>query len=533
MEFDCTEAVKPENWPINMAEQCLESILIALDRFEKNPGYQTKESLISQISEYDLNERGFLGEYRISEYEVAAINEIYYRGLLILLPSLRSYLYGFVGERARMNKMTSWVLSSIHEKNEGAGIEVYERGLCLPLRLYYCAYLAFNTDKDKPFAEKIIEVAEDILTVITSSTAFTPEQKEEYIFELARNYTLMLNGLSYFHGNKKEGIWKFDRDELIKLFTLEAKLIRLTSQKPNHHPLSGVLMTQISNFILKSRHDYNQDYICKYISESVAEKSYENREIWMNKIENLNDDREGNALKELFEDTGWIKSDWVQKPDLTPERKYFVSSFAKSLDDKDMREEYGGVVFGYKNDRIVDLLSPLYKNDTLPIKGGNISFSQVVAYDVLYDTRDAKEELNYLFKVIELFDMNDAAKNTFLQSILQYWLLSIKDPKWSHERERRYVLFLYDSYEYPEMKIEDNFLKLKTSLFLTPDFLIGNHQKKAGVKAQVDAKRKSLSYRKYLYCHDCLNRAYDVVAGYDQPSSCPVCGCKNYEIVSP
>jgi hypothetical protein len=134
---------------------------------------------------------------------------------------------------------------------------------------------------------------------------------------------------------------------------------------------------------------------------------------------------------------------------------------------------------------------------------------------------------------MELFNMNDAEKNTFLQSILQYWLLSIKDPKWSHERERRYVLFLYDSYEYPEMKIEDNFLKLKTSLFLTPDFLIGNHQKKADVKAQVDVKRKSLSYRKYLYCHDCLNRDYDVVAGYDQPSSCPVCGCKNYEIVFP
>ena len=90
---------------------------------------------------------------------------------------------------------------------------------------------------------------------------------------------------------------------------------------------------------------------------------------------------------------------------------------------------------------------------------------------------------------MELFNMNDAEKNTFLQSILQYWLLSIKDPKWSHERERRYVLFLYDSYEYPEMKIEDNFLKLKTSLFLTPDFLIGNHQKKADVKAQVDVKR--------------------------------------------
>ena len=64
-------------------------------------------------------------------------------------------------------------------------------------------------------------------------------------------------------------------------------------------------MTQISNFILKSRHDYNEDYICKYVSENVAITSYMNHEIWMNKIENLNDDREGNVLKELFENSQW------------------------------------------------------------------------------------------------------------------------------------------------------------------------------------------------------------------------------------
>ena len=89
-------------------------------------------------------------------------------------------------------------------------------------------------------------------------------------------------------------------------------------------------MTQISNFILKSRHDYNEDYICKYVSENVAITSYMNHEIWMNKIENLNDDREGNVLKELFENSQWIKHNWVRKPDLTPVRTYFVSSFAKS-----------------------------------------------------------------------------------------------------------------------------------------------------------------------------------------------------------
>lgn len=533
MQYKIIETDKPDNWPINMAEQSLESILIALDCFTKNPGYVTKETLISVISNYDLNERAFIGEYRVADYEVAAINGMYYQGLAMNLPSLPAYLYSFVGERARVHKMTAYILSSINkEKREDVYIEPYN-GLCLSIKLYYFAYLAFNMDKDKPFAEKIIEVVEGLMSDIFSAEGMTEKDREEELFELSRSYTMMLNDLSYFHGNKKEGIWKFNREELTKLFNLEAKLIKLTHQKPNEAPLRGVLMTQISNFILKSRHDYNQDYICKYVSKDVAELSWTNREIWMNKIENLNDAREGNVLSELFEEKSWIDVAWVEKPILKPTRKYYVSSFSKSLSDDDMRDEYGEVVFGYKNDRIADLISPLHTVKSRSGELRNIAFSQVIAYDVLYDTEEAKEELNYLFKVIDQFDMDTDEKNSFLQSILQYWLLSIKDPKWSHERERRYVLFLYDAYDYLEMNTDDSFLKIKTSLFIVPDFLIGNHSKKADAKNAVDGKCRALSYRKYLYCQSCLNRDYDAVAGYDQPTCCPVCGSNNFKIVEP
>lgn len=75
------------------------------------------------------------------------------------------------------------------------------------------------------------------------------------------------------HGNLRDGIWKFERDELKKLFALEARLIELNKQSPVVRPLKGVLMTQLSNFILKSRNNYNEDYICKYLSEDVARES--------------------------------------------------------------------------------------------------------------------------------------------------------------------------------------------------------------------------------------------------------------------
>lgn len=532
MNVNYTKAEKPNNWPINMAEQSLECIALALDDFCKTPGYVTRESLLSLIDEYDLNQRGFLGEYRVDRYEVSKINEIYYRSLMVLMPSVRCYLYGFVGERARLHKMMVYMMRDEGEQEESLGIGCYENGLCLPLRLYYQAYHIYNVEKDKPFADKITELVEGIAAAILSAKEISGQDRYENLFELSRSYSLMLNDLSYFHGNKKENIWKFSREDLLKLFTLEAKLIKKLSQNPAKRPIRGVLMTQISNFILKSRHDYNQDYICKYVSEEVAEASCQNHEIWMNKIENLNDEREGRVLKELFDEDGWISSSWVQKPDLTPVRKYFVSSFSKSLQDNEMKQGYGAVVFGCKNDRIADLLSPVYE-----YKGTQTEkycfCSQVMAYDVLYDREEAKEELNYLFKVIELFAMTDSEKNEFLQSILQYWLLSVKDSKWSHERERRYVLFLYDDYQYREMEIEDDFLKLKTSLFLVPDFVMGNHRRRSDIREQVDAKRRSLSYRNYLFCHDCLNRDYDAVAGLDHAEKCPVCGSENIEIVEP
>ena len=102
---------KPNDWPVNMAEESLDAISKALDEFIEEPGYVKRENLISRISNYDLNERAFIGEYRISEYEVGKINGIYSRSLMILLPAPRCYLYSFIGERARMQKMMSYTMS--------------------------------------------------------------------------------------------------------------------------------------------------------------------------------------------------------------------------------------------------------------------------------------------------------------------------------------------------------------------------------------------------------------------------------------
>lgn len=56
-------AEKPEKWPDNAREYVLDRVLAATEEFRDNPSYITKERLLSWISDYDLNQRSYLGRY--------------------------------------------------------------------------------------------------------------------------------------------------------------------------------------------------------------------------------------------------------------------------------------------------------------------------------------------------------------------------------------------------------------------------------------------------------------------------------------
>ena len=171
-------------------------------------------------------------------------------------------------------------------------------------------------------------------------------------------------------------------------------------------------------------------------------------------------------------------------------------------------------------------------DNKLPNKKQIPAISQVIAFDVLYDIKEAKRELKYLFKVIDAFDMTNEEKHFFLQEILQYWILSVKDDSWQNERERRYVLFLYDDYRYLETVVDDGFLKEKTSLFMLPDFIMGENPVRDIVKQHLEAKQKATMTREYLHCKDCFVQDYDSVLGMNRKDcKCPVCGSRNVEIV--
>lgn len=527
MNYETEEVIdKPEGWPANAIECQLENIQMQLDEFIRNPSYKNKEVLVSLVSDYDLNQRSMLGLFRTTDYEVACINALFMGAHFIQLNSLKTYLYELIGHKTRMQKIVSW----FPEGAETLDMKPFE-GLFPSLKLYYFTYQKFTVEKSKSYSEQLIEVVEDIVK-------YSKEHDSEEVFlegvaEITHAYISLLNDISYFRCVKRTRIWAFDRDEIYKLFHLASRLIKLCGDSPVKRPLKGVLMTSISNYILKSRNDYNEDYICKYISSEVAEKSISNHQIWMSTIEKMNDEREQQVIPELFEETGWNNYSWAININFTPTRKYYVSSFCKSINDSQMCEDYGECIYGYKDDRMAEILAPImYRHK----KDGSKSpaFSQVVAFDVIYDKEEAKKELNFLCSLIDCFDMSDIDKRSFLEEILQYWILSVKDSKWLHERERRYILFMYDEYDYSEIDVsDDKFLKLKTTLFLEPDFILGNNPVKYYIRLMVDNKREAISMKPYLFCKDCLNRDFDIVAGHRNEDTCPLCGTKNVSIEYP
>lgn len=524
-------ADKPEDWPANEREAILEDLCDKVEEFRTNPSYKTREALVALTSEHDLNPSVGRGLVRVTEYEVGIINYLYLMASIHQITSLKTYLYNIITQTTRLHKMASWSNLVLNTKNEDTfQILPYEQGLYLPMRLYHLAYQKFTIEKEKSFADQLVDIVENILEISDS--------KKE-IDAIVYAYSAMLFDISNMHGNKREKLWEFTRTELTKLFKLEASALKMNGQAANTRPTKGVLMMQISNFILKSRHNYNEDYICKYLPIDVARSSITNHQIWMKKTELLNDEREQKVIPELFEDGTWIEYDWIKNIDFTATRTYYVSCFSKAVSSSDMQDGYGDCLYGYKNDRIVDLVGPIGvfnltkkddADDDLPDEIERPFISQVITFDVLYNVDEAKEELKYLFQVIDMFDLEDEDKKAFLEEILQYWILSVKDNKWQNERERRYVLFLYDNYDYREIEFDDTFLKVKTSLFITPDFIIGNNPSKFEIAKQLKAKRKALFRKEYLLCNDCMMQDHDL-AIHEMPEKCPICGSKNLEMI--
>ena len=514
MNIKCDYPQKPSDWPVSNREIHLEKVFTLLYEFIETPTYKTKEELFSLVNLSDMNEINSIGEFRVTEYEVFLINSIYANASIVHCDSVKIFLYRFIAHTAQMQKMKYWIFEDL--KNPIAfEIEEYYR-LYGALRLFYFSYAKFNYEKKQRFCDAIIDYVNDTLVEI--------EGDDEVVWELAHSYNVMLEDLSAFKSPKTFGILTFSREEIYRLLKTESLLIDKSKQVPFQYPLRSVIIITIRNWVLRSRNNYSENFFYKCISEDNAESALSNHEIWMQKIEKLNDERETVVLKELFEDNSWKKYEWSKDIIISAPKNHYVCSYTKTIPTHKMKEKYGNIVFGYKNDRISDMVSPL------GMVKGHAWLGDVLYYDVVYDLDTAKDELNYLCCIIDAFSFTDEEKRSFLQEILQYWFLSFKDSEWAEENERRYHIVFQESIKKIDGKIEGDYYKSKTSIYLFPDFIFATGRLKETTKINREAKLSFTSTKSYLYCKSCLQADYDYIC-YRDNKTCVVCGSEDTEII--
>jgi len=529
-----SSAHRPDDWPCNDRENRLDILTKAFNDFVEKPSFATKEVLVTFACEHDLNQNCSFGRFRIDPYEGAAINGLYMQSLMYNITSVRAYVYEHIARLTRLHKIVR-MMDNEHVMQLDENIKAFE-GLFPPLKLFYAAYQAYIYNKDKELSYYICEIVR---------RSVEDGRDANYTKYIQRAFVNLLNDVSYARGAKADYLFKFSREELKDLFALQAEVLDSVGEDPSVRPLMGVLCTQISNFVLKSRNGYSQGPVVKYVWNDVAEKAALNNQVWMRTTDSLNDKREGMLMQEVVADFQDERYEWASDIDTAPSRIYHVCCFSWYVNDQVMKDRYGPCMYGFKNDRMVDLLSPIrmipkYRRPSAPTDLPEVVTSpmnaQVIPMDVLYGRDAAREEFEFLCSIVDLFKVSGEKKKRFLEEIIQYWLFSVKDEKneggeWSCERERRYVFFTYEKSEYLNAKVEDDFFKVESSLYMFPDFVLGDNPAIVELQRRADEKRTRTSFRDYIFCRDCLMRDYDIAVIGEKINACPICGSHNVEHV--
>lgn len=509
------EVEKPIDWPQNNREAKLETIKNCIDDFIKEPNYKNKEVLVSLVDINNLNEVNEFGLMRVTDYEVALINEIYIEATIINLDIIKVYLYGLIERTGRMYRICQLMKLDGHVQVSDEYIPAYGY-LLLQLKLFYYSYIDFHTSKEGNYSDYLIRY-----------TKYFIANHLLALEEIENAYLNLIKDLSYFSNAKVYSLFKFEKSELLKFFELEAYFVKENETNINERPLRGVLSLAIKNWILKSRNNYHEGSVYKNISTESANKALSNHEIWMQKIEFLNDKRERKAFRSLYNNKKWIKYNWAKNVVFDDEPNSFVCSYSKVPPTEKMKKRYGGNCFGYKSDRIAISLAPILMRNSVP------QIQNVNVFDIIYSEEEIKEEINFLCEIIDLFDCSDDEKNKFLNHILYYWYLSFKDKKWETEQERRYDLrIFYDKQDYVDLDIDEKFLKTKSSVYLFHDFILTNNEAlKNKVLLRRQEKLKSISAKDYLFCNNYLQSDYDLAIDERNGLICPICKSNNTRII--
>ena len=505
---------KPSDWPRNQREASLTNVFNYLLKFIDNPSVDTKEYLLALVNQDDVNQSDDTGLSRYTDYEISLINTIYLLSKNCNFNEAISYIYRLLMRTFVQRKMLVMVTHPEDYSFERiASDDPYLTKLTPELRLFYYTYGVCSWEKDETYAGKLISIMNEVYDNV----------ENEMLHEYFRAFNLVLYDLSFNTASSIIQFSNFTRNEIIELFGVQSKFANRLNQKINLSPLKGVFAISLSNWLLKSRNNYNQNYIYKCISSENMISASENGQLWLHKIEKLNDNNEGLVSKQILHRMGtWKCKDWMSDQQ-KPYGRSYIASYSKVKPDEYMSKEYGDCWVAYKNDKIATSIAPI----DVSSQQGKPFLSQVISFDVTYDEKEFIEEINILGQIIDKYNLSNEEKNYIFNEVLHYWRYSIKEPKWAKEKERRYEIVLHDNYKYIDIEEDSDFLKVKTYSILCPDFCnVNNYCKNIIINNKL--RKLSIETKPYYLCENCFFTSFDF--GIDKKQKCPICGSSFYGI---
>ena len=203
---------EPEDWPQNNREASLSNVWNYMKKFFENPSFSNKELVLALVVQDELNQSNDIGIVRVTNYEIALMNSIFYMAFITNFSEVKNYLYRMLTRIVSQKKLFIFSMNKTFE--EAFFIDNYMK-LIPNLKFFYTIYAIYSCEKETPFYKVLINFVKNKIN---------KSNDNEYKCFIFRCYNLLLYDLSFDTSGFVTTFCKFTRKQLKSLFKLQARM---------------------------------------------------------------------------------------------------------------------------------------------------------------------------------------------------------------------------------------------------------------------------------------------------------------------
>lgn len=494
----------------NSLELKIEKILLSTRDFFCHPSHAKKDvvlRLVSQTSASETDMRGFCG---YSDRFNIVLSLIYLYGYYMKLPELKLYAYRCMVLVALEEHAVGILRDQF--KDSSSSDSYNPKSILTNLYLYYSAYKRFRYSD---FADDSATIYSSLLNVSDMYISGTKDYEVQVGFVSSAMQIVYDLAMTTGYG-ELDASHSYSKNDICSVFLKFSEWIeKYPTMIARHYNFCTRISITLVSMVLRLRNKLDNFPVLKYISDVNLKNSFDNNQVWIHEISKLNDPREGKPMEEILSDEGALCYSWQRTVSLGYQN--YIGCFSRNRNASEMNQ-YGENGLGYRNDNIATKLAPVFLDEY-----GYPMFARVLSYDVSYSKETVRDELGFISNIIDNLPVSDGCKTIIFSMCVSRIKYSIKDECWSNEQERRYVIETQGIDEFIDAKKEDGFIKIESSLYLNPDFLVSfsdcfykRFEENALVHVTEDVSVPC------ALCMDCL-----LVNYHRNVQTCPQCGGGN------